>query len=348
VQDSIGRVIVETLRPKLGGETTAARRETSDAEAHLAVMKGWQAFRQNTREGYEAAGTHFQDAMRRDASYGRAYGGLATVRLWQTSFRWLPQQAGYAEAESLAHRSLALDSTLTESYAVLARIAERRDRDDLAADAHYRHAIALNPNEPRAYGRRGPLLVRLGRPDEAIASARRAVALDPASPAVYADLASVYHELDHYDDEVAALRAALALDPGHPILLGSLAMALSSLRRFSEAEAAIAQGRRRVPGDANLVARHAFLQARLGHVAKARALLDTAATLGTSPVELATTYTLLGDHQRAFALLERAVRDRDDGVVAILDTMIMNPLHRDPRMKRLVEQVRQRQAIPAR
>lgn len=226
------------------------------------------------------------------------------MRLWQTSFRWLPQDAGYAEAESLAHRSLALDSTLTESYA---------------------------------------LLVRLGRPAEAIASATRAVALDPASPAVYADLSAVYHALDRYDDEVTALRSALALDPGHPILLGSLAMALSSLRRFGEAEAAMAQGRQRVPGDANLVARHAFLQARLGHGAAARALLDTAATLGVSPVELAITCTELGDRERALGLLERAVREHDDGVVAILDTTIMHSLHSDPRMKRLVAQVRQRQ-----
>jgi TolB-like protein/DNA-binding SARP family transcriptional activator/Flp pilus assembly protein TadD len=344
VQDSIGRVIVETLRPQLGGGgSVPLRRETSDPEAHLAVLKGWRAFRQNTREGYEAAAAHFQDALRRDASYGRAYGGLATVRLWQTTFRWLPQGAGYAEAESLAHRSLALDSTLTESHAVLARIAEVRDRDDQAADAHYARAIALNPNEARAYGRRGALLVRLGRPDEAIASARRAIALDPASPAVYSDMASVYHALDRYADEVGALRSALALDPGHPLLLGSLAMALSSLRKFDEAEAAIAQGRQRVPRDASLVARHAYLQARLGRAAAARALLDTAATLGISSVELATTYTELGDRERALGLLERAVREHDDGVVALLDTMIMHPLHSDPRMKRLVQQVRQRE-----
>jgi tetratricopeptide (TPR) repeat protein len=344
VQDSIGRVIVEALRPQLGGGSVPARRESSDPEAHLAVMKGWRAFRQNTREGYEAAAGHFQSALHRDASYGRAYGGLATVRLWQSSFRYLPQATGYAAAESLANRSLALDSTLTESYAVLARIAEVRDRDDRAAEAYYARAIVLNPNEARAWGRRGALLVRLGRPDEAIASARRAVALDPASPAVYSDMASVYHALDRRADEVTALRSALALDPGHPILLSNLAMALVSLRRYAEAERAIAQGRQRAPYEANLVARHAYLQAMLGRGPAARALLDTAAMLGISLVELATTYTQLGDHDRALGLLERAVRERDDGVVSILDTLIMPELHRDPRMKRLVEQVRQRQS----
>ena len=348
VQDSIGRVIVELLRPRLPGGVPSARRESADPEAHLAVMKGWRAFRQNTREGYEAAAVHFQEAMRRDSSYGRAYGGLATVRLWQTNFRYLPQGAGYAEAESLAHRSLALDSTLTEAHAVLARIAEVRDRDDRAAEAHFARAIALNPSEARAHGRRGALLARLGRPDEALASARRAVELDPASPAVYADMASVYHALDRYADEVTQLRLALSLDPGHPILLGSLAMALASLRRYDEAEAAITQARRRAPLDANLVARHAYLQAMLRRDAAARALLDTAATLGTSPVELATTYTQLGDHDRAIGLLQRAVAEHDDGVVSILDTMIMRPLHSDPRMQRLVELVRQRQATPER
>ena len=342
VQDSIGRMIVETLRPRLAAAvgSPAQRREPKDPEAHVAVLKGWRAFRQNTREAYEAAAGHFAEAIRRDPDYGRGYGGLATVRLWQANFRYLPPEAGYAEAESLATRALALDSTLTEAYAVLGRIAETIDRDDATADRMYARAIEINPNEARAYGRRALLFARTGRGEEGIALAQRAVELDPASPAVYADLGQVYRELDRTVESERAYRAALALDPGHPILLGNLALNLTYQERFAEADSAMVAARARSPNDAHLVAKHAFIHARLGRTAQARATLDTAAAMGVSPVELASTYAVLGDRGRALDLLERAVDDRDDGVVALLDPAVMTSLRDDPRMKRLVERVR--------
>ena len=343
VQDSIGRVIVELLRPRLAagrGAPTLAAREPLDAQAHVAVLKGWRAFRTNTREGYDAAAVHFADAVRRDSSYGRAYAGLATVRNWQAYFRYIGQDSGYAEAERLARRAISLDSTLTEAWVILAYVAEARDRDDRAALAHYAKAIALNPNEARAYGRRAQLLVRLGRADDAIASARRAVELDPASPAVHADLAGTYYALGRFAEQERALRSALALDPGHPILLGNLALSLQSQEKYDGAREAIVAARRRAPDDAVLLGKHAFIEARTGHAAAARALLDTAEAAGTPPVGLAATYVLLGDRERAFALLERAVREHDDGVRDLLDPEILPELRGDPRMARLVEQAR--------
>jgi serine/threonine-protein kinase len=342
VQDSIGRVIVETLRPRLAGQVgvPAQRREPKDPAAHVAVLKGWRAFRQNTRDAYAAAVAHFQEAIRRDPDYGRGYGGLATVRLWQANFRFIPVEGGYAEAESLATRALALDSSLTEAYAVLGRIAETIDRDDATADRMYARAIEINPNEARAYGRRALLFARTGRGEAGISLAKRAVELDPASPAVYADLGQVYRELDRIPESERAYRAALALDPGHPILLGNLALSLTYQERFAEADSAMAAARARAPADAHLAGKHAFIHARLGREAQARATLDTAAALGISLVELASGYAVLGDRERALALLERAVNEGDDGVVALLDPAIVPSLRADPRMKRLVERVR--------
>ena len=342
VQDSIGRVIVETLRPRLAGAVgaPAQRRDPRDPEARVAVLKGWRAFRLNTPEAWDSAAAHFGEAIRRDSAYGRGYGGLATVRLWQTSFRYRPQVAGYAEAEMLARRALALDSSLTEAYAVLGRIAELRDRDDRGAEAYYARAIAIAPSEPRGYSRRASVLVRLGRAEEGIALARRAVELDPASPAVYADLANLYTNLDRYAEAESALRSALALDPGHPILLGNLALLLQYQERHAEAAEVIVEARRRVPDDPMLIGKQAHVHARLGRTASARALLDTAAARGLSPVSLATTYATLGDRERALALLERAVRERDDQLVSLLDTLVMRELRGEPRMRAVVARVR--------
>ncbi|HEX6060207.1 MAG TPA: tetratricopeptide repeat protein [Gemmatimonadaceae bacterium] len=342
VQDSIGRVIVETLRSRLAGDVgvLAQRRDPADPEAHVSVLKGWRAFRQNTPEAYEAAVLHFQDAIRRDPDYGRGLAGLATVRMWQANFRYVDFEAGYAEAESLATRALALDSSLTEAYAVLGRIAEARDRDDASADRLYARAIEINPNEPRAYSRRGALLVRAGRTEEGIALAKRAVELDPASPAVHADLANIYLGLNRFAEAESALRAALSLDPGHPILLGNLALVLFYQEKYEEAGVAIVEARAKSPRDVDLVGKHAFIHARLGRADAARATLDTAIARGLSPVQQASVLAYLGDRDRALSLLEEAVEARDDRVVALLDAGIVPELRDEPRMQRIIERVR--------
>lgn len=345
VQDSIGRVIVETLRPRLASgapAATLARREPSDPRAHVAVLKGWRVFRQNTPDAWVAAVGHFEEALRRDSLYAPAYAGLANVKHWQASFRQLPPEPTYREAEALARRALALDSTVSEAYLVLGRIADVRDRDFSRAASHYAQAIELSPSDPRAYGRRAPLLVRLGRHEEALASAKRAVELDPASPAVYSDLAATYDALNRTKDQESAIRQALALDPGHPILLGNLSMNLAYQKRFAEAESALVEARKRTPKEANLLGRHAFLSARLGRTERARALLDTAVAAGLSKVNVALTWLELGDRERALDLLEQAVRDRDDNAVSILDPAMFPSLRDDPRYRKLVEEVKGR------
>jgi serine/threonine-protein kinase len=278
--------------------------------------------------------------MRRDAEYGYAIAGLATIRHWQAYLRYLPPEATYTEARALAHRALALDSSLVDGWLVLGRIAETVDRDYDLALAHFARAVAVAPSDPRAYNRQAILLARVGRQDEALAAAQRGVELDPASPGTYAALAQLYAELDRYSDAEQAYRQALSLDPGHPLLLGNLALQLTKQRRYEEAEPIILEARRKAPRDVVQIGQHAFIASRIGKTDQARALLDTAESLGLSPVELASVWSSLGDTARALDLLERAVRERDDGVTFLLDTSAFVSLRGSPRYQQLVAKVR--------
>jgi TolB-like protein/tetratricopeptide (TPR) repeat protein len=347
VQDSIGRIIVDVLRPRLASGGTAAaarRREPRDPEAHVAAMKGWQAFRRNSPEAYAAAVEHFREAIRRDPQYGYAIAGLATVRHWQASFRQIDQDSGWSEASRLARQALALDSTLVDAYMVLGRYYELRVRDYDRALAHYAQAVAVAPSDARPYARRSRLLVRLGRAEEGLASVRRAVELDPASPATHSELGAVYGELERFQEAEAAYRQALTLDPGHPILLDQLANNLVSQKRYAEAASAIEEARRKSPDDVHLIGLHSYLVARTGPRERALALVDTAERSGTSRVGLASTWLVLGDRERALAELERAVRDSDPDVVSLLDPEMFPQLRGEPRFERLVAEVRGRSA----
>ena len=350
VQDSIGRAIVQSLRPRLvfgdGEPNIPRRREPREPEAHIATMKGWQAFRRNSREAYLAAEAHFQDAIRRDPEYGYAIAGLATVRHWQANRRYLAPDSAYAEARVLAHRALALDSSLVDGYLVLGRIAERVDRDYDRALAYFGRAVQVAPSDARTYERQAVLLALLGREEEALASARYSVELDPASPAAYAGLAQLYGTLDRYADAESAYRQALTLDPGHPILLRNLANNLVRQRKYDEAQRTILEARRRAPAEVDLIGMHAYIASSMGNRALTLALLDTASGMGLSLVDQASILLSLGDSTGALAALTRAVRERDDGATMLLDTTAFRALRSSPEYQRLVAEVRGRSAPP--
>ena len=344
VQDSIGRAIVRLLTPRLARGTqapaTPERREPRDPEAHIAAMKGWRAFRANTREAYVAAADHFQEAIRRDPEYGYAIAGLATVRHWQAYLRHLPVEAAYAESRALANRALVLDSSLVDGWLVLGRLAEVVDRDYPLALSYFARAVAVAPSDSRPYQRQAVLLARLDRTDEALAAARRGVELDPVSPGAHAALGQLYAALDRHKEAESAYREALTLDPGHPLLLGNLALSLTKQKRYGEVEPVILEARRKAPKDVTFIGQHAFIASQTGKTREAKALLDTAEALGLSRVELAVTWSSLGDTARALDLLERAVRERDDGVSYLLDTTVFTDLRRLPRYERLLAEVR--------
>jgi TolB-like protein/DNA-binding SARP family transcriptional activator/Flp pilus assembly protein TadD len=342
VQDSIGTVIVDRLVATVAAKSLPVSRPPRVAEAHVAAMRGWRAFRLNNPDAYAAAIGHFREAIARDDSYGYAHAGLATVRLWQGYLRWANPDSGYAEARALAARALALDSALVDGYLVLGRLAEVQDHDDARAESLYRRATAVAPSDPRPLLRLAPILVRRGLGEEAVAMAQRAVTLDPASPAAYSDLANVYVGLGRSADAEAAVRRALTLDPGHPILLGNLALQLVQQEEFAAAESAIVAVRAKVPDDPTQLGHHAFIAARLGKAALARLLADSAERRGAGRVSLALTYLAVGDTAGMYAQLERGARDGDDGMTFVLDTTTFRSVRGAPRFQRLVDAVRAR------
>ncbi|HEU0299611.1 MAG TPA: tetratricopeptide repeat protein, partial [Longimicrobium sp.] len=340
VQDEIAHAIVAALQVEMGGSGGAlARAETGDSEAHALVLRGAHEIRLATRESLERAASFYEEAIRRDPRYARAYAGLATAYMWQAYFGHIAQSAGYTRARATAERARALDAGLAEAYVVLGRIAQYNG-DFPGAEAHYQHALRLNPRDPRVYSRRSELLRRLERWDEAIASARRATELDPVSPAAFSDLATAYAEAERYPEALAASEVALQFSPDHPVLLGNRALWLSEMRRHDEAVRAIEYARSRAPAEAFSKGMLAYVYARAGRRAQADSAARAAeASPGASPYGLAGIYMMLGDRDRALALLERAVTEEPELAAGLRTDEGFAALHDDPRMRAILRRL---------
>ena len=121
-------------------------------------------------------------------------------------------------------------------YYTRAVVAHQMD-DWPQAEADFRAALALNPDQPQVLNYLGYSLVERGEKlDEALDMIERAVADQPDNGAIVDSLGWVYFELGRYDEAVAPLERAATLEATDPIVNDHLGDAYWAVGRTREAQ----------------------------------------------------------------------------------------------------------------
>ena len=125
---------------------------------------------------------------------------------------------------------------------ILAR--QKRYQEAIAA---YERASAIAPKSAAPWSNRGIALVRLDRFDEALAAYDHAISLDKSDDAPWLNRGVILSRLKSYDEALVAYNHALALNPTEPLVWYNLASLLSDdLNRRDKAlvicESAFARG----------------------------------------------------------------------------------------------------------
>ena len=332
VQDEIARTVADALRVKLvpGEDLEGSWTRTGKPEAYNQLLLGRDFLRRGTPEDYRRALDAYERALALDPGYAAAW-------------------AGVADAASSVVGSGQDDPGL-HSKAVV------------AADK----AVALAPDHPNSYGTRAG--VRLGLFDwvGAVADLDRVLALRPAD--VGARWARSFYMGDAAGPVAGAiphLRATADGDPlnadawvglafGH-MVEGDLPRARQALARALEiapghisatrwmCACLIAEGRPRealdLTGPSPLewlrLTCTALAQEDLGNPREATAALDALVARHGSiaAAQIAEVYAWRGDRDRAFEWLDRAVAQRDMGLLNAWFDPLLRKLHDDPRWK---------------
>ncbi len=310
----------------------------ASVKAYAAYLRGRAYLSRWTDEALLQAVDAFQEALKEDPTYARAYADQASA------YFVLAQHAGdgsdkYMEmSRASATKALALNPALAEAHAMLGRIALNKDWDFKSADVQLHRAVELDPNHA-IYRQWLSILYGLeGKYDLALQEIDKAHAADPERVPVFLTeifLAGSAGQFERADQAVGHL---LHMMPDWPLAHEQAAINLWTEGKYPQA---IAEWRQaavldKMPDRIRLEDQGAEAFRSGGVAAYARLRLQAIATRkGISHEEEdfvpAEWHAYAGDWDQVLTELDRMVTRHSRAALLIAANPAYAPLHRDPR-----------------
>lgn len=348
VHGEIALAIATALEAELGGgeKSLLARRGTGSQEAYDSYLRGlslqwkqpWSA------ENQFRALDYFQAAVETDSTFAAAWALLSTTYIGLGNYYVLPPGEAYPQAEHAALEAMRLDKDLAYAHWAMGWVKLSYTFDWIGAEQEFRRTIALAPSDFAGYHSLNFALSVQGRFEEAKAAAEEAIFLDPLAVWPRSGLFELNYKKGDFDAIIAEEEAQLELEPDDPMSLIELALALAQSGAFERAVAAASKSEALAQGDPTFTLFAADVYAIAGDTVAALERLrrmEAVAAEGAVPISagaVAMTYASLGNADRAFEWLNRAV-DSFDSIVFSLHYPEFLPLRTDPRFGQLLDRL---------
>lgn len=190
-----------TLLPR--EKRALAKAPTHNAYAYQALLRG-EAAQQRADVSWkqpdiDAAISAYQEAVEADPHFALAWARLAYAYVWTINF--VPSadaQAMTAKSKQAFGKALALNPNLPEAHVAAGFYHEWAEGDEVAAQAEFKRALALNPRDANAQLALADTEYNLGHLDAANAAYEQAVSLDPRNVLALQGLAWLQGERHEY------------------------------------------------------------------------------------------------------------------------------------------------------
>lgn len=249
IQTEITDAIARSLSARLTDEERSAlgRVPTGDVVAYELFLRGRAAFEEAFLgdKNHRAAIDLFREAAEKDPSFAEAWAQLAIA--WMHEYYWRNVD-DVAPARDAVRRARALDPGLADAALAQALIHYYGDLELRAALAELSDVRRGFAGSAAVLQLAADLLSRLGRTDEALATALRSLELDPRSPAAITRAASFLGDAGRFDEATTLIEGALVLAPRSITLHLAAAGVLAGAGDWDGATRRMHEGFRTVPG----------------------------------------------------------------------------------------------------
>ena len=242
IQSDIATRVAQQLKVQLsaGEKRRIEEQGTGNLEAYTLYLRGRYFRNQWTEEGLRKAIAYFEQAIERDPHYALAYAGMADAYLL------LPFVAAttrplevYPRVMAAVEQALQHGDAFATVHTTMASAKLWYAWDWPGAEAAFKQALALSPNDATAHRRYAWYLITMGRPNDAIAVMHRAQELNPLSPGIIKNVGLAFYFARQYDQAIAQFRSALEMDPNFRTAYSGLVYAYLQQDLYAEALAPV-------------------------------------------------------------------------------------------------------------
>ena len=317
LEDSISNKIGETLLPHLSGKERRQlqKRGTDNARAYEFYLRGRYFWNQLTVEGLARSFEFYNRAIEIAPDYALAYTGIAEYYNFLGIYGIAPFAETTAASKKAALQAISIDATSAEAYTALGFAVFMGEFDWHAAEKYMKKAIDLNPNYTLARIWYCYHLAMRGNFEEAFKQINRALELDPLTPYVWQTYNWTLFHAGRINEAIAGARRMMAKEPNYALSHFFLSSVLWHDRQYAEAIRTAERGIELLGRIPYTLCWLASACAAAGEREKALALIDEIERMSTSkyvsPYLTAMIYANLGDAEKAFEYLEKALEIRD-------------------------------------
>ena len=331
ITQSVANALKARLLPEEGAVLQNERPPSGDLDAFNAYLQGGAFGQLGTEDGYKKAIDAYETAIRLDSHYAAAYARLSGV--WQG---YANQLLGGEELKSArvkgrmaAVTALSLDPDLSEAHRVHGDVLLTTEFDWDGAEAEYRRALQLAPNNGGAKYQMAILQATLGRPEQAVKLLREVVAADPLQGESYGYMAVYLASLGLLDQAEQAILKTIELRPGRSASYETLTI-INILR--GDTPAALSAAHQGSPGPWQDFALGLAQQGGKDPAAADAALQTVIDKYSdAASYQIAQIYALRKDADKVFEWLDRAWAADDPGVTYLLTDPFIRQYKNDAR-----------------
>jgi TolB-like protein/Tfp pilus assembly protein PilF len=322
--------VVAAIRP--GTQTPSGH--APDPEAYDLVLKARALRGQPSAEGFTKIVEHLKRAVALDPQYADAWAALARAYVGGAINTIIDPAAAAPQAEIAVSTALALDPQSAVAFDAMGYCNAMLLLRWKEGEEQLRNAVRLMPQDATIRQHLGLVLMAQGRLAEAIPEMSTAADLDPLSPATGASLGIVYFFARRYDQALSQWQTVLAHHPELTVLHDYLGEALVAKGQYDKGMAEYRASLAPYHLETSTLLIHAL--ALTGRRQEALAQLAKVETPDyPDPNDMAAIYSALGDRDRAFAWLEKALIKRK--VYVLKAHPFLDPLRSDPRFASLLK-----------
>jgi adenylate cyclase len=217
IQDDIARQIAKVLQVKLLPDSLPSP-TTDDVEAYAYFLRGRSFFNRLGYQNIRSAIELFEKATIADPEFARAWAGLALAHAYCVLL-FSSGDADMHAADEASSRAIALNPKLADGYVARIIICAAASREK-EAEAAFRRAIELDPDNFEAYYQFGRYMFKQGKFERVIELWERAREIDPDDFQTPNISIGVYEQLGDSDKMLQAAkdgaRAASRYVEQHP------------------------------------------------------------------------------------------------------------------------------------